>query len=106
MSNNHNICAVKKVLQCENLIQEIKTFVNSNNLLNARNLLTTTKKSCYDWKLTSDATSNYYENDEFQSKLHSLVSDSSRQILLNKNVREILLALKYILLIFIYYIIL
>ena len=92
MSNN-NICAIKKVLQCENLIQEIKTFIDTNNLLNASNLLTTTKKSCYDWKLTSDATSNYYEDDEFQSKLHSLVADPSRQILLNKNVREILVAL-------------
>ena len=80
--------AMEKVLFSDNLLREVKSYVDINPLLNSCRSQLDNKRSCFEWKFTSEATYEYYENQEFQNKIHSLVNNPKNQIHLNEYVRN------------------
>jgi hypothetical protein len=78
--------AVEYVLLNKDILFEIQSYTNINSLLNSSNLQSKNKILLFDWKLTSIATWRYYEDEEFQKKLLSIVCYPKKQIQLNEYV--------------------
>ena len=90
--NNHLVMrerAMDKVLLCENIIREIKAYVDSiNPLLNTCKSQSLNKLCLLNWKLNSEASKKHYEDENFKLKLYSLVIDPLKQIHLDENVKN------------------